>query len=255
MSGIMNLDQVVHLFQEEFQKSLIGIYLHGSMAMGCFHPDHSDLDILVIVKKGQSRDTYKRIASGLIRIEEELHLAKGIELSVVLEKYTEEFVYPTPFEFHYSLAHKEKYKADPDYLCGGYGDTDLAAHFVVIYHRGIVLYGKSIRDVFTAIDKSYFIASIQSDVDEATEGIIKNPVYYVLNLCRALLFLKEEVVSSKREGGEWATQFVPKKYVVVIHNCLAAYQGKADVIQQDDPLLLEFASYMLEEIDKAGSVV
>ncbi|WP_225228993.1 nucleotidyltransferase domain-containing protein [Paenibacillus gallinarum] len=226
MNRLINLDQVVHLFQEELQESLTGMYLHGSMAMGCFHPEHSDIDILVVVKSKQPRDTYKRIASGLIRFEEELHLTKGIELSVVLKKYTNEFVYPTPFEFHYSLAHKEKYKADPDYLCGGYEDTDLAAHFVVIYHRGIVLYGKSIRDVFTAIDKSYFIASIQSDVKEATEGIIENPVYYVLNLCRVLFFFKEEVISSKREGGEWATKVVPKKYVVVIDNCLAAIKVK-----------------------------
>ena len=250
----INLDGVVHLFQKELQDALTGIYLHGSMAMGCFHPEHSDIDILVVVKSKQSRDTYKRIAAGLIRFEEELHLTKGIELSVVLKKYTDEFVYPTPFEFHYSLAHKEKYKADPDYLCGGYEDTDLAAHFVVIYHRGIVLYGKSIRDVFTAIDKSYFIASIQSDVKDVTEGITENPVYYVLNLCRALFFLKEEIVSSKKEGGEWAAEVVPMKYADVIHDCLAAYQGKVDTIKQDDEILLEFATYMLEEIDNAGSV-
>lgn len=255
MNRPINLDGVVHLFQEELQESLTGMYLHGSIAMGCFHPDHSDIDILVVVKSKQSRDTYKRIAAGLIQIEEELHLTKGIELSVVLKKYTDEFVYPTPFEFHYSLAHKEKYKADPDYLCGGYEDTDLAAHFVVVYHRGIALYGKPIREVFTAIDKSYFIASICSDVKDATEGITENPVYYVLNLCRALFFLQEEIVSSKKEGGEWAAKVEPMKYADVIHDCLAAYQGNVNTVKQDEQLLLEFASYMLEEIDKTGSVV
>lgn len=255
MNRPIHLDGVVHLFQKELQDSLTGIYLHGSMSLGCFHPDHSDIDILVVVKSEQPRDTYKRIAVGLIQIEEELHLPKGIELSIVLEKYTDEFVYPTPFEFHYSLAHKEKYKADPDYLCGGYEDTDLAAHFIVVYHRGIVLCGKPIREVFTAIDKSYFIASIQSDVKDAAEGITENPVYYVLNLCRALFFLKEEIVSSKKEGGEWAATVVPMKYEDVIHDCLAAYQGKVDTIMQDDQRLLDFASYMLEEIDNTGSVV
>ncbi|WIV20329.1 DUF4111 domain-containing protein [Paenibacillus polygoni] len=254
MNRSINLDGIVHLFQEELQDSLTGIYLHGSMAMGCFHPDHSDIDILVVVTSKQSRDTYKRIAAGLIRMEEKLHLTKGIELSVVLKKYTDEFVYPTPFEFHYSLAHQEKYKSDPDYLCGGYEDTDLAAHFVVTYHRGIVLYGEPIKEVFSAIDRSYFIASIQSDVKDAPEGITENPVYFVLNLCRVLFFLKEEIVSSKKEGGEWAAEVVPMKYAAIIHDCLAAYQGKEDTFKQDDQLLLEFASYMLDEIDNVGSV-
>jgi len=31
--------------------NLVGIYLHGSAAMGCFNPKKSDLDLILIVKK------------------------------------------------------------------------------------------------------------------------------------------------------------------------------------------------------------
>ena len=30
---------------------LVGVYLHGSAAMGCFNPAKSDLDLLIVVKK------------------------------------------------------------------------------------------------------------------------------------------------------------------------------------------------------------
>jgi streptomycin 3"-adenylyltransferase len=246
------LDSIVNLFKEEMVDTLIGIYLHGSMAMGCFNPVQSDIDLLIISKDKQPIETYKKIARKLLLIEEEeMESMKGIELSVILESHLKDFVYPTPFEFHYSAFHRDKYKTDEDYFCGGFEDTDLAAHFVVTYNRGITLYGKPIQEVFTPIDKQVFINSIKSDVDGAFEGIIDNPQYYVLNLCRVLLFLKEAVISSKREGGEWATKVVPLEYIELVDQCLAKYNGKIDILKLNHQILLDFAKYMINEIENA----
>ncbi len=106
----LGLDRIVHLFKDELSESLIGIYLHGSLAMGCFNPFQSDIDLLIIVKDKHSVETYKRIVRELLQIEEEMKVMKGIELSVVLESHVVDFIFPTPFEFHYSAFHKEKYK-------------------------------------------------------------------------------------------------------------------------------------------------
>lgn len=37
--------------------NLIGIYLHGSLAMGCYNEKISDIDLLVVVKNDVSRET------------------------------------------------------------------------------------------------------------------------------------------------------------------------------------------------------
>ena len=47
---IRQLDYISVSLCEIEQENLIGIYLHGSLAMGCFHPHHSDLDMLVLVE-------------------------------------------------------------------------------------------------------------------------------------------------------------------------------------------------------------
>lgn len=159
------LDNVTCLLKEELSDSVIGIYLHGSMAMGCYNPTQSDIDILVISRKKQPIDIYKKIARKLSNIEDEMNLIKGFELSIVLKEFADSFIYPTPFEFHYSSLHKEKYRTDENYFCGGYEDPDLAAHFVIAYNRGIVLFGEQIRDVIKPIDKRYYIKSIKSDID------------------------------------------------------------------------------------------
>lgn len=71
----------------------------------------------------------------------------------------------------------------------------------------------------------YYIQSIKSDIEDALERIIYNPVNYVLNLSRVLYYLRDSVISSKKEAGEWALNFVPAEYKDVIAQCLATYNN------------------------------
>ena len=45
------LDEFAEKSREIFGSTLTGVYLHGSLAMGCFHPKKSDLDLLVVVRE------------------------------------------------------------------------------------------------------------------------------------------------------------------------------------------------------------
>ncbi|TQR47324.1 nucleotidyltransferase domain-containing protein [Paenibacillus popilliae] len=56
------------LLKCDLSQSLVGNYLHGSMAMGCFTPQQSDFDLLVVVKEKLPKDTYKNIAREIIRL-------------------------------------------------------------------------------------------------------------------------------------------------------------------------------------------
>jgi len=244
------LDNVTCILKEELSDSLIGVYLHGSMAMGCFNPTQSDIDILVIIREKQPIDIYKKIAKKLINLEDEMKVIKGFEISIVLGAYANNFVYPTPFEYHYSSFHKEKYKTDENYLCGGYEDPDLAAHFVITYYRGIVLFGEEIQNVIKPIDMRYYIESIKSDINEALEGIIDNPIYYALNLSRVLLYLRDSVISSKKEAGEWALNVVPTEYKGIIAQCLAKYNNELENLNLSKRTLMNYATYMLNEIEE-----
>ena len=246
------LEKLTDLLTNELSEVLTGIYLHGSAAMGCFNSNQSDIDILVLIKREQPKATYIRIAKGLIQLEEEMKSSKGFELSIVLDTYAVDFVYPTPFEFHYSLFHKTRYQTDENYFCGGYEDPDLAAHFVVTYNRGIVLYGQPIKEAFRPIDHHFYLDSIKSDVDGALEGIIDHPVYYVLNLARVLLYVKDAVISSKKEAGEWALTLheLPSSYKDIIAECLTMYESGLTDLHFDEKNLFNYSEYMLSEIDK-----
>lgn len=66
--NILVLDHIANLLKCDLSQSLVGIYLHGSLAMGCFTPQQSDIDLLVIVKEKLPKDTYKIIAREIIRL-------------------------------------------------------------------------------------------------------------------------------------------------------------------------------------------
>ncbi|WNS46026.1 aminoglycoside adenylyltransferase domain-containing protein [Paenibacillus sp. MMS20-IR301] len=259
------LDQAVELLKEELGDNLAGIYLHGSLAMGCFHPETSDIDLLIVVHDKLTREVSRKLAGRVTVFHDSLPNKRGIELSVVLKVYLKDFEYPVPFEFHFSDAHLERYKADENYLCGGFGDADLAAHFTIIYHRGQTLYGEPVREAFAPVDRQYYLHSILGDIEDAPQNIASNLVYYTLNLCRVLSYIREERVCSKQEGGEWGLQHVPARYHELLQRCLDQYGGVSggagsraagDVSggAGDDPVLLaDFAAYMISEIRSGGA--
>ncbi len=249
---VLNIEEILNKIIMEHRKllknNLIGIYLHGSLVMRCFNENLSDIDYIVVVKEKIPFEIKRRIIDLLIALFQYAP-KKGIEMSIVLEKDVKNFVYPTPFELHYSKDHDERYANDANYICGDSVDKDLAAHITVINHRGVCLYGKPINEVFGEVPEGYYLDSIIYDIENAQREILNNPVYYVLNLCRVLYYLKEKVVSSKYEGGEWAKEILPGKYFNLVDRAINIYRGILNNKEWNEEELISFAEYMIKEIN------
>ncbi len=205
MNTYQNLiDNFIEQSRHILGDNLIGIYLHGSAVMGCFNPKKSDIDLILVVRD-EVKDTVKRQFMDMVTELNKQAPEKGLELSIVREAVCKPFVYPTPFELHFSVAHLNWYQTNPeDYVAKMKGtDKDLAAHFTIIYHRGQVLYGKDIREVFAEVNREAYMDSIWCDIEGAVEDILDSPMYVILNLCRVLGYKEEGLILSKKEGGEW----------------------------------------------------
>ncbi|SUY48176.1 nucleotidyltransferase family protein [Clostridium putrefaciens] len=242
------LDKLVEYSCRIFENNLVGIYLHGSMAMGCFNAMKSDIDILVVVENVIT-DLQKKIFMDIIVALNDNAPAKGIEMSLVRSEYCKNFVYPTPFDLHFSTMRLNWYKSDyKDYIEKMNGtDHDLAAHFVITKNRGIVLYGKAISDVFGEIPAETYFDSIKSDISDSQDEVIDNPIYIILNLCRVLAYEKDKLVLSKKEGGEWGIKNIDGIYQGLIKEALACYSSDQDMILNHS-LALEYCKYMKNKI-------
>ena len=228
--------------------NLVGVYLHGSAAMGCFHPKKSDLDLILVVETEIPDSAKMEFMKQVIKFNEEAP-AKGLELSIVKKEVCKPFVYPTPYELHFSISHLKWFQEKPEeYIEKMKGtDQDLAAHFTIINHYGITLYGEKREDVFGEVPKSDYIDSIWFDVENAREDILEDPMYMTLNLCRVLAYLKEGRVLSKKAGGEWGLNSLPEGYRLLPQKALQCYESEEEMkVDAEDAQI--FVDYMITEI-------
>ena len=248
----LQTDSLINGFVEQSKKilrdNLVGVYLHGSLVMGCFNPQKSDIDLIIVIDKPIS-DSVKRAYLDTVVQFNALAPKKGIEMSIVLREVCKPFVYPTPFELHFSAGYLEWYGEDPDdYIREMTGtDKDLAAHFTIINKRGKCLYGVPIEDVFAEVPSSDYMDSIWFDVEGATEEITEYPMYLTLNLARVLAYKKEGLVLSKKEGGDWALEHLPAEYRPLIADAMREYSESAEIVY-DDMLAKRYAEYVIREL-------
>src|SRR5215472_6349812 len=139
---------------------LVGIYLHGSLAMGSFNPSLSDVDFLVVTKNKLTPEKRKELAQAMIRLSPHAP-RKGLEMSVITQGELLDFKHPTPYEFHFSTDWIERYQDGSfDFWQENLVDGDLAAHLIIIKARGMVLYGQAIDAVFPDIPEEHYTDSI-----------------------------------------------------------------------------------------------
>jgi len=243
------LSRFTETAQETLGENLTGVYLHGSAAMGCFHPERSDLDLILVVERSVPEKAKLAFMERAVRLNAEAP-AKGLEFSVVRREVCKPFVYPTPFELHFSNAHLQAWREDPvQYVKWMQGvDWDLAAHFTVINACGVVLYGGEVSQVFGPVPRRDYLDSIRLDVEDACREISRDPVYYTLNLCRVLAQVREGLVLSKKSGGEWALERLPDDFRPVVQAALRGYETGEAVPAGERSRLLYFAKYILSEI-------
>lgn len=243
------LDEFVAQTKELLGDRLTGVYLHGSAVMGCFNPRKSDLDLIIVVD-GSLPDEVKRAYMEMTVAASAAGPAKGIEMSIVRREVCRPFVYPTPYELHFSEGHRDWYSEDPeDYVQKMRGtDKDLAAHFTIINKRGRRLYGAPIREVFAEVPKEDYMDSIWFDVENALEEILSCPMYLTLNLGRVLAYQEAGLVLSKQEGGEWALRSLPAEYHPLIRDALREYTEDTEPVY-DQALARRYAEYAIHRIN------
>ena len=63
------LDRVVRRFKAILKENLVGIYLHGSLAMGCYSA-HSDIDFLAVVGYPLNYKTKRLLVDELLKLQD-----------------------------------------------------------------------------------------------------------------------------------------------------------------------------------------
>ena len=237
--------------KEILKDNYVGVYFHGSLRLGSFNPNKSDLDFIIVVKNKLDYKTKEQIWDKMLE-NKKLFPKKGFEFSVVLEENCKNIKHPIPYELHGSESWIDRYKKDKtlvindDYKV----DPDLASHFNVINVPNESMdFGKPSNEVFAKVPKEYIIDSNYRDTLECVDEITNNPVYCILNLCRFYALIKDDLTLSKYDGGKWALENMNSKYNEVIKKAMNDYLSDTNN-KYDKEELKEFAQKAIEYINE-----
>lgn len=207
--------------------NLVGLYLHGSLAMGCFQPERSDIDLLV-VSHGPMTIYEKFVAAELLLT---LSLQpRPIEVSFLTHKQLHPWRHPAPYDFHYGEDHRDRMAADlADEGWRAWNDVrrrdpDLAAHVAVTRARGICVFGQPIPDLFPEVPMEDYMAAVVDDFHWAQGYLETNATYAILNGCRILAYQDDGRILSKDEGGVWGLANMPASHHPLIALALKDYR-------------------------------
>jgi streptomycin 3"-adenylyltransferase len=241
------LKQYIREVEAELADNLVGIYLHGSLAMASFNPECSDLDLLVVTRRPMSLETKRRLAETLLSRSGQPH---PIEISFLRRGDMVPWQYPTSYDFHYSEMWRESFQRE--LISGDWKswnerqryDPDLAAHITITNQRGLCLAGAAIEEVFPAVPRQDYLDSIMGDVGDGLENISRDPIYGILNACRTYAYLSYGHIYSKEAGGVWALEVLPESLRKIVMSALATYRGEPEVSPLENDQLETFAAYI-----------
>ena len=203
------LDRVVSTLSEHLGPGLIGVYLHGSLAMDAFTPGRSDVDVLAVCATPLPSRQRKALGEGLAAITGPASVG-DLEFSLVTEAAVRTPSATPAFEVHVSTHEEPLVVAGHDRP----GDEDLVLHFAMTRARGVALYGPDPAELFPEPDRVLVIRSMRSDLEwalasgaEGWEGHdlpeFASIAYQVLNGARCLRYLETGELGSKAEGAAW----------------------------------------------------
>jgi len=225
---------------------LVGIYLYGSLAIGCFNPISSDIDIIAVVRERLSKEKSRRIIEYL---KGACSKKRRLELSIIGADVLKNPSYPIMVNLHY------------EYWGGIFEnqkDNEILSNLYTTRRRGFCVWGAPISDVFSNIPAEYHLRSVMEDIQHTREHLHESPghvgynvvVYWVLGSCRILAFIREGSILSKVEGGMWGLAHLPREYHDLLEYALSCYQGKKKDVFWNTEELDAFADYMSDTILK-----
>jgi len=92
------LNNLLYEIKQITCEQFVGCYLHGSLAMGSFQPDHSDIDLLVVLDKPLRKQQKRDMAAFFLNTSKHPY---PVEISFLLECHLKQWEHPFPYHFHY----------------------------------------------------------------------------------------------------------------------------------------------------------
>ncbi|MDQ2872323.1 MAG: DUF4111 domain-containing protein [Candidatus Eremiobacteraeota bacterium] len=219
---------------EFLSDALVGVYVYGSLAMGSFRRERSDLNVLAVVRgklRPEMREGLERL---LLRLSDSRRIAGDIDIVVMQERYAREYEHPIPFEFHYNSSNCDS--------------IEPAACLIGARERGVRLFGPEPRAMFGPVPWFAYMNAVQVAFERAGRCAAKEPVEAVLNACRTLhaTTQRDLEVVPKDEAALRLLSILPEPLAPMVREAVNAYRGAPETFAFEIGQVTALRAFVLE---------
>jgi streptomycin 3"-adenylyltransferase len=246
------VDEVMAGLTAILDDNLVGIYLHGSAALGCFGP-RSDIDLVGVLRRALSDERRRGLIENLLEISvpyESAGTLRPVELDLVLASALDPWRYPTPFEFHFSEEFRGRFEAGELEAWEGLESRTFAANVTVLRSAGVVLGGSPIDDLFPDVPEADYVDALTRDLVSSRETFPQRPNYGVLSIARIWATVATGEPHSKSSGADWTLPRLPAELRPVLEHGRGLHVGAEDDERWQSLPVAAYVTAVADEIER-----
>lgn len=223
-------EQALLIIRQQFEESLVAIYLHGSAVAGGLRP-YSDIDLLVVIDHPITTETSAQLVTELMKISGHPcggNTLRPLELIIFLRADLTTSIYPARSEFVYGEWLRDAFQAGA--VPKPVTDPELTLVLAQARLEAKPLIGPSATELLPVIPQADIrraIGDILPALLDTLEGDERNVLPTLTRMWRTLT--TGEFVS-KDVAAEWAEKRLPVEQAAVLAGAREAYMG----IRKDD---------------------
>ena len=220
------LNEYIGLINDALPDVLVGVYLHGSLALGAFELGLSDIDFITITSRRCSTadiDTLRAIHQWLSQQYPDIPL-EGSYLQWRDVGQLQATMLPHPY-IHDGILHSS-----------GYHDINGVTWWILKY-RGIAVIGPPPEQFDIQVDWDDLVAKMHDNLNTYWARFTTNPrrvawlmtdygiQWAVLGVLRQFYTFREHAITSKTGAGLYALRHTPEQWHGLIHEAIAIRTG------------------------------
>jgi predicted nucleotidyltransferase len=250
---VTQLEAIVSLVTTVLGDDLLGAYLHGSAVLGQLRP-RSDTDVLVVARRGLTRDERRRLVAGIMAISgrrAQAGPARPIELTIVVQSEVRPWRYPPRSEFLYGEWLRDDYERGE--LPEASESPDLAPLISMVLFGNRALFGPPPADILDPVPRADLVRAVVEGIPDLLDDLEPDTANVLLTLARIWTTVATGEIRAKDAAADWALERLPGEHRPVLARARAVYLGEVEDEQWDDlrPSLRPHADFVIREIERA----
>ena len=214
------IDALIEDLRQALADNLLGVYPRGSLALGDFDPEYSDIDVLVVTRRRASEDEFEALKSMHDRLRElPNRYAAGLEAAYIDSESVRRFV---PGQRHPTITSHDPFRWERH-------DSNWVLDRWQTRESGIAWYGPDPRTVIDEITDAELREAARLRIlewarwsqavpkeDRAWINERAHQAYVIETMCRALHALSHPGLATKPQAVAWGLETLPEPWLSLL---------------------------------------